>query len=97
MTSPIETDVVIIGAGPVGLYRDIVLPAALPTYVAGLVQGWSFAWRSLMAGELLVVIAETPSLGTTLGFARQMSKAPELIATMIVILLIRMLVDSIFG
>lgn len=87
----------VLGAGPIALYRDIVLPAALPTYVAGLVQGWSFAWRSLMAGELLVIIAETPSLGTTLDFARQMSKVPELIATMIVILLIGMLVDSIFG
>ncbi|MEY4312818.1 MAG: hypothetical protein RLZZ319_327 [Actinomycetota bacterium] len=87
----------VLGAGPVALYRDIVLPAALPTYVAGLVQGWSFAWRSLMAGELLVIIAETPSLGTTLDFARQMSKVPELIATMIVILLIGMLVDSVFG
>lgn len=87
----------VLGAGPIALYRDIVLPAALPTYVAGLVQGWSFAWRSLMAGELLVIIAETPSLGTTLDFARQMSKVPELIATMIVILLIGMLVDSVFG
>jgi NitT/TauT family transport system permease protein len=87
----------VLGAGPIALYRDIVLPAALPTYVAGLVQGWSFAWRSLMAGELLVIIAETPSLGTTLDFARQMSKVPELIATMIVILLIGMLVDTVFG
>jgi NitT/TauT family transport system permease protein len=87
----------VLGAGNIGLYRDIVLPAALPTYVAGLVQGWSFAWRSLMAGELLVIIAETPSLGTTLDFARQMSKAPELIATMIVILIIGMLVDTVFG
>jgi NitT/TauT family transport system permease protein len=87
----------VLGAGPVALYRDIVLPAALPTYVAGLVQGWAFAWRSLMAGELLVIIAETPSLGTTLDFARQMSKVPELIATMIVILVIGMLVDTLFG
>lgn len=87
----------VLGAGPFALYRDIVLPAALPTYVAGLVQGWAFAWRSLMAGELLVIIAETPSLGTTLDFARQMSKVPELIATMIVILLIGMLVDTLFG
>ena len=29
-----------------------ILPAALPTFVAGLKQGWAFAWRSLMAGEL---------------------------------------------
>jgi NitT/TauT family transport system permease protein len=50
-----------------------------------------------MAGELLVIIAETPSLGTTLDFARPMSKAPELIATMIVILIIGMLVDTVFG
>ena len=87
----------VLGAGNIGLYRDIVLPAALPTYVAGLVQGWSFAWRSLMAGELLVIIAETPSLWTTLDFARHMYKVPELIATMIVILIIGMLVDTIFG
>lgn len=87
----------VLGAGPVALYRDIVLPAALPTYISGLVQGWSFAWRSLMAGELLVIIADSPSLGTTLDFARQMSQAPELIATMLVILFIGMIVDSIFG
>jgi ABC-type nitrate/sulfonate/bicarbonate transport system permease component len=29
----------------------IVLPAALPGYVAGLKQGWAFSWRSLMAAE----------------------------------------------
>ena len=46
------------GAGAEGwrLYRYIVIPAALPSYVGGLNQGWAFAWRSLMAGELLVVI-----------------------------------------
>ena len=38
-------------------FRHVVLPAALPTYVAGLKQGWAFAWRSLLAGELLVLIA----------------------------------------
>ena len=47
-----------------------------PAYVAGLTQGWAFAWRSLMAGELLVIIAEKPSLGASLEFARQFSKAP---------------------
>ncbi|HUR23748.1 MAG TPA: ABC transporter permease, partial [Acidimicrobiales bacterium] len=50
-----------IGASGVNLYRHVVLPAALPTYVAGLKQGWAFAWRSLMAGELLVIVANRPS------------------------------------
>jgi NitT/TauT family transport system permease protein len=87
----------VLGAGTVSLYRTIVLPAALPAYVAGLTQGWAFAWRSLMAGELLVIIAEKPSLGASLEFARQFSKAPELLATMIVILVIGMLVDGLFS
>jgi len=87
----------VLGAGPIALYRSIVIPAALPGYVQGLTQGWAFAWRSLMAGELLVIIAESPSLGAQLEFARQFSKAPQLLATMLVILIIGMIVDSVFA
>lgn len=42
----------------------IVMPAALPGYVAGLKQGWAFSWRSLMAAE---IIATSPQLGVGLG------------------------------
>ncbi|MEV5320203.1 ABC transporter permease [Streptomyces sp. NPDC052687] len=44
--------------------RHIVLPAALPGYLAGLKQGWAFSWRSLMAAE---IIASSPDLGVGLG------------------------------
>jgi NitT/TauT family transport system permease protein len=44
------------GLRGIALYRHLILPASLPAYVAGLKQGWAFAWRSLMAGELLVII-----------------------------------------
>ncbi len=44
------------GLRGIALYRYLILPASLPAYVAGLKQGWAFSWRSLMAGELLVVI-----------------------------------------
>jgi NitT/TauT family transport system permease protein len=87
----------VLGAGPVEQYRHITLPAALPTYVSGLTQGWAFAWRSLMAGELLVIIAGRPSLGANLEFARQFSQADRLLATMLVVLIIGMLVDGIFS
>ncbi|MCU0297940.1 MAG: ABC transporter permease [Candidatus Nanopelagicales bacterium] len=87
----------VLGAGPVAMYRNIILPAALPGYVSGLTQGWAFAWRSLMAGELLVIIAERPSLGAQLEFARQLAKAPQLLGTMLVILVIGMLVDGLFS
>ncbi|MFE9249712.1 ABC transporter permease [Streptomyces sp. NPDC007088] len=42
----------------------IVMPAALPGYIAGLKQGWAFSWRSLMAAE---IIASSPDLGIGLG------------------------------
>jgi NitT/TauT family transport system permease protein len=86
----------VLGARGVSLYRFIVLPAALPAYVSGLNQGWAFAWRSLMAGELLVIIAQRPALGTQLEFARQFNKATLLLATMLAILIIGMLVDGVF-
>src|ERR1700729_746357 len=54
------------GLRRLSLYRHLILPASLPAFVAGLRQGWAFAWRSLMAGELLVAIAGQPSLGVLL-------------------------------
>jgi NitT/TauT family transport system permease protein len=86
-----------IGAKGVRLYRHVVLPAALPTYVAGLKQGWAFAWRSLMAGELLVIVANRPSIGDQLQFAREFSRADQMMALMIVILVIGIVVDTVFG
>ncbi|MEA2609441.1 MAG: sulfonate transport system permease protein [Chloroflexota bacterium] len=86
----------IVGARGFSAYRYIILPAALPSFVAGLKQGWAFAWRSLMAGELLVLIPGQPSIGARLQFARELSDAPGLIAMMIVILAIGIVVDAVF-
>ncbi len=49
-----------------------------------------------MAGELLVVIAATPSIGLRLDTARQLNQAESLISWMIVILVIGILVDVVF-
>ena len=78
-------------------YRHVVLPAALPSYVSGLKQGWAFAWRSLMAGELLVLIPGHPSLGGDLSLARSYGQADRLLALMIVILIVGMVIDAIFS
>ena len=86
----------VLGAKRISLYRYVVVPAALPGFVAGLKQGWAFAWRSLMAGELLVIIANKPSLGVLLQNSRDVSDYIGLYATMVVILLIGIIVDSLF-
>src|SRR3954471_8569985 len=66
----------VLGARGFNRYRHVVLPAALPSLLAGFKQGWAFAWRSLMAGELLVVVPGIVSLGVRLENARQLSDAP---------------------
>ncbi|WP_431677958.1 ABC transporter permease [Kitasatospora sp. KL5] len=53
-----------LGATGLAGARHVLLPAALPGYLAGLKQGWAFSWRSLMAAEL---IASSPDLGLGLG------------------------------
>ncbi|HQV57091.1 MAG TPA: ABC transporter permease [Ilumatobacteraceae bacterium] len=74
--------------------RHVVLPGALPGFFGGLKQGWAFAWRSLLAGELLVIIANKPSIGSQLQFARDVNDYPAMIAVMIIILVIGVLIDS---
>ncbi|MDQ2623660.1 MAG: ABC transporter permease [Actinomycetota bacterium] len=86
-----------LGARGMAMYRYVIVPAALPTYVAGLKQGWAFAWRSLMAGELLVIIAARPSLGVQMTFFREFADTASLLATMVVILVIGMLVDGVLS
>jgi NitT/TauT family transport system permease protein len=84
----------VLGATGLAAWRHVVLPAALPGFVSGLKQGWAFAWRSLMAGELLVIIASRPSIGVRLQMARELSDAAALIAMMIVVLVIGVVVDG---
>ncbi len=87
----------VMGLRRVSLYRFLILPASLPTFVAGLKQGWAFAWRSLLAGELIVIIANKPSLGILLSTYQDQTDMPSTIAVMIVILIIGICVDSLFG
>jgi NitT/TauT family transport system permease protein len=86
-----------IGASGLSLYRHVVLPAALPSIVLGLKQGWAFAWRSLLAGELLVSIANRPSLGVFLTQSRELGDTSYMIALMIAILAIGIGVDAVFS
>jgi NitT/TauT family transport system permease protein len=88
----------VLGAKRWRAFRYVILPAALPSFVAGLKQGWAFAWRSLLAGELIVLIPGQFSLGQQLDANRQLADSAGVIAVMIVILIIGILVDALlFG
>ncbi|HLW18287.1 MAG TPA: ABC transporter permease [Actinomycetota bacterium] len=85
----------VLGARGVKSYRHVILPAAFPTFFAGMKQGWAFAWRSLMAGELIVSLGR-PSLGLFLENSSSNADYAGLQAAMLVILIIGILVDSLF-
>lgn len=83
-----------LGAGRLAAARHILLPAALPGYLAGLKQGWAFSWRSLMAAELIAV---SPQLGLGLGAyleqGRSFSDMPTVFAAILLILFVGIGVD----
>jgi NitT/TauT family transport system permease protein len=41
------------GLGGLRLVLQILIPAALPAILSGLKIGWAFAWRTLIAAELV--------------------------------------------
>lgn len=81
-----------LGARGMALYSQVVLPAALPAIISGLKQGWSFAWRSLMAGELLYF---TLSLGNLLQAGRDLNDAAQVMAVMVLIIIVGVTIDRI--
>jgi NitT/TauT family transport system permease protein len=82
-------------AGGLDLYRHFLLPAALPGYIAGMKQAWSFSWRSLMAAELIAI---SPQLGLGLGqlldSGRTLADMSLVLAAMIAILVVGLAVDE---
>jgi len=78
------------GAKEIQLYTKVIIPAALPSIISGFKQGWSFAWRSLMAAELLYVGL---GLGHLLMMGRELNDMNQVIAVMIVIIIIGIVVD----
>ncbi len=81
------------GARGLRLYREVMLPAAFPAIISGAKQGWAFAWRSLMAGELLSVSKGALGLGQTLMYGRDMNDMSLVVAVMVVLVVIGVVAD----
>jgi NitT/TauT family transport system permease protein len=87
----------VMGARGMNLYRYVILPAALPSFVGGLKQGWAFAWRSLMAGEIINVTGHQFAIGQQIQVARDFADMEQLLAIIVVIFVIGVVIDSLFG
>ena len=73
----------------------VTLPAALPAIVAGMKQGWAFAWRSLMAAEIFVTIVTGFGLGHLLHYGRDLHAMDQVLGVMLVVVGVGLLVDRV--
>jgi sulfonate transport system permease protein len=81
-----------LGAKGWSLFAHVLLPASMPHLIAGLKQGWAFAWRSLISGEMIFV---SLGLGHLLMMGRDLNDMSQVMAVMVLIMLLGFLVDRI--
>jgi NitT/TauT family transport system permease protein len=80
-----------LGATGWDLQRSVVFPAALPGYMSGVQQAWGFAWKALMAGELIVPASGASGLGHLLD--RSSGDVASILAVVAVIAVIGVAVE----
>jgi NitT/TauT family transport system permease protein len=78
------------GARGSQLWLRVILPAALPGILSGMRLGWTFAWRSLMAGELLYV---SGGLGQLLATGRELNDMARVMAVMVAIVVLGLVTE----
>lgn len=84
----------VLGAGRLQMALHVVLPAALPGYLAGLKQGWAWAWRALLVSELIAVGGAIGfGLGTLLNQGRTFADMPLVIASTLVIAVVGIVIE----
>jgi len=79
-----------LGAGPWQMVTQVLLPGALPNIVTGVRTGLGFAWRGLIAAEM---IATNVGLGYMLFVARDFYRTEVIVFGMIVIGVLWLLID----
>jgi NitT/TauT family transport system permease protein len=81
------------GARYVGL---ILMPAAFPSILAGMKIGWAFAWRTLVAAELVFgVSARSGGIGWYIFEARNDLDTATVFSGLLAVILIGLLVESV--
>ncbi len=74
----------------------VLIPAAFPSILAGLKIGWAFAWRTLIAAELVFgVSARSGGLGWYIFEAREELQTARVFAGLLTVIVIGLLVESV--
>ena len=80
------------GANQKQIYWKVIFPASFPELISGMKQGWSFAWRALMSGE---VMTTSIGLGQTLMTGRNLADINQVMLVMVVIVVVGILINQV--
>jgi NitT/TauT family transport system permease protein len=84
------------GLGGLRLIRLVLIPAAFPSILAGMKIGWAFAWRTLIAAELVFGVASgTGGLGWFIFEAKTQLDIPDVFAGLLTIIVIGLVVENV--
>lgn len=81
-----------LGARRLHLYGFVLLPASLPALAGTLRQGFSFAWRSLLGAEL-ILLTQRRGVGFLLNVGRDFADVAQVVAVMVVMVAVGMAMD----
>src|SRR5207344_1845990 len=74
----------------------ILIPAAFPSILTGLKIGWAFAWRTLIAAELVFGVSSGKGwLGWYIFESKNQLDIPEVFAGLLTIIMIGLLVENV--
>jgi NitT/TauT family transport system permease protein len=84
------------GLRGIGFVTKILIPAAFPSILAGLKIGWAFAWRTLIAAELVFgTTSGQGGLGWYIFEAKNQLNIPEVFAGLLTIILIGLFIENV--
>ena len=83
------------GLGGFRYVSKILIPAALPSILTGLKIGWAFAWRTLIAAELVFgVSAGSGGLGWYVFENKNQLETPNVFAGLFTVILIGLAIEN---
>jgi NitT/TauT family transport system permease protein len=84
------------GLRGISFVAKILIPAAFPSILAGLKIGWAFAWRTLIAAELVFgTTSGQGGLGWYIFEAKNQLNIPEVFAGLLSIILIGLFIENV--
>ncbi len=83
------------GLSKIGYVTKILLPGAFPSILTGLKVGWAFAWRTLIAAELVFGVSSgSGGLGWYIFEQKNQLSIPNVFAGLLTVILFGLLVEN---